>query len=63
MLNWNKYIFDQEMFGSAHDRDVLTSRTKSSYTPGIRRRYPERTGENRRKPCRICKKKKIKFMI
>ena len=50
---WNKYIFDQEMFGSAPIYDVLTSCTRSSYTPWYKTEI-SRTGENRGKPCLVC---------
>ena len=36
------YIFAQEMFGSAPLYDVLTSCTKSSYTPSGNTEYPKR---------------------
>ena len=41
ILCWGKYVFDQQWFDSAPFYDVLTSCTRSSYTPGIRRYYPE----------------------
>ena len=53
ILHCNKYIFDQEMFGSAF---LLTMTcTMSSYTPWYKTEI-SRTGENRGKSCWVCKK-------
>ena len=50
----NKYIFDQDMFGSVSICDVLTSCTRSFYSPWYKTEI-SRTDENRGKPCRVCK--------
>ena len=51
ILRWNMYMFDPEMVRSAPIYDVLTSCTRSSYTPWYKTDI-SRTGEDRRKPCR-----------
>ena len=48
-------IFDHGMFGSAPIYDILTSCTRSSYSPSCKTEI-FRTGENRGKSCRVCKK-------
>ena len=56
ILCWNKKIFDQKMFCSAPIYDDLTSCMRSSYTPGRDKTEISSRGENRCKPCRVCKK-------
>ena len=54
MLKKVLYIFKQEMFGSAPIYNILKSCMRSSYTPWYKTEI-SRTGENRGKPCQVCK--------
>ena len=58
ILRWNKYIFDQEMFVSPPISDVLTSCMRLSYTRWYKTEISI-TGENREKPCWVCKKRLV----
>ena len=49
------YTFDQEMFGLAPMYDGLMSCKRSSYALWCKMEISRR-GENRTKPCRVCKK-------
>ena len=56
------YIFNQEMFGSTPIYHILTSCTRSSYTPWYKTEI-SRMGENHRKTCRSCKNELITACI
>ena len=51
ILHWNKYIFDQEMFGWL----LSTTSWHPLNTPWYKTEI-SRTGENRGKSCQVCKK-------